>query len=111
MLYTGYMSAIEQRPGCIQATLAVLGDKWTGLIIRDLTSNKATFSDLEASLNGISPRTLSQRLTKLEAEKIIMRRLYCEHPPRYTYELTEKGLELQSILKKMSEWGNRYAVQ
>lgn len=102
------MVKIEQSPGCLQATLDILGDKWTALIIRDLTSQPAKFSDLETSLDGISPRTLSQRLDKLQAEKIVDRRLYCEHPPRYTYELTPKGRELQEILIKMSDWGGRY---
>jgi DNA-binding HxlR family transcriptional regulator len=102
------MVNIEKRPGCIQATLDIMGDKWTPLIIRDLSSGKARFGDLETSLAGISPRTLSQRLCKLEDEKIVDKRMYCEHPPRYTYELTQKGVELQEILVKMSDWGARH---
>lgn len=100
---------IEKHPGCIQTTLDIMGDRWTGLIIRDLSLQKARFGDLEVSLVGISPRTLSQRLDKLEKEQIIQKRLYCEHPPRYTYELTNKGKELQDILVKMSEWGARHS--
>jgi DNA-binding HxlR family transcriptional regulator len=99
---------IEKHPGCIQACLDIMGDKWTALIIRDLTTQKARFGDLEASLDGISPRTLSQRLDKLEKEQIIEKHLYCQHPPRYTYELTKKGKELQEILVKMSDWGARH---
>lgn len=102
------MPNLEKRPGCIQSTLDIMGDKWTPLIIRDLSSGKAKFGDLEASLRTISPRTLSQRLCKLENEKIIDKRLYCEHPPRYTYELTDKGEELLEILVKMSDWGARH---
>ncbi len=102
------MLEIEKSPGCIQTTLDILGDKWTGLIVRDLSSAKARFGDLEVSLSGISPRTLSQRLDKLEKEKIVIKRLYCEHPPRYTYELTKKGMELQEILVKMADWGSRH---
>jgi DNA-binding HxlR family transcriptional regulator len=102
------MVNIEKSPGCIQATLDIMGDKWTPLIIRDLSSGKARFGDLETSLVGISPRTLSQRLCKLEDEKIVDKCLYCEHPPRYTYELTQKGKELLEILVKMSDWGARH---
>lgn len=77
---------IEERPGCIQHTLEIMGDKWTGLIIRDLSSRPATFTQLEVSLVGISPRTLSQRLDKLEAEAIITKQLYCErHSTCITY--------------------------
>lgn len=99
---------IEKQPGCIQSCLDIMGDKWTPLIIRDLSVSKAKFSDLQASLDGISPRTLSQRLDKLEKEQIVERRLYCERPPRYTYELTRKGRELQEILEKMASWGARH---
>lgn len=99
---------IEKQPGCLQAALTILGDKWTALILRDLSSSHTKFSQLELSLVGISPRTLSQRLHKLEECGIVARQLYCEHPPRYTYELTKKGLELQDILIKMSAWGARH---
>lgn len=97
------------RPGCIECTLKIVGDKWTPLILRDLTVKSSTFSQLEKSLVGISPRTLSQRLDKLEREQIITKHLYNEHPPRYKYQLTKKGRELQAILLKMSDWGARYS--
>lgn len=101
---------LEECPGQIQATLDIIGDKWSPLIVRDLHANEARFCDLESSLDGISPRTLSQRLDKLEAEGIVSRHLYCERPPRYKYQLTAKGRELQDILTKMAEWGARHAV-
>ena len=85
-----------------------MGDKWTGLIVRDLSSRPATFTELELSLVGISPRTLSQRLDKLEKEDIVSKQLYCERPPRYNYVLTSKGKELQDILSKMAAWGARH---
>lgn len=99
---------LEATPGCIQYALHILGDKWTALIIRDLSAEFTKFSELETSLGGISPRTLSQRLSKLEQCGIVAKRLYCEHPPRYAYELTQKGVELQAIIVKMAEWGARH---
>jgi len=100
---------IEQKPGCIQSCLSILGDKWTALILRDLTAEAQTFCALEASLDGISPRTLSQRLEKLVKEGIIVKKLYCEHPPRYQYQLTAKGESLNEVLCKMADWGARYS--
>jgi DNA-binding HxlR family transcriptional regulator len=97
------------KPGCIECALAIVGDKWTPLILRDLTSRGASFGELEKSLVGISPRTLSQRLNKLESEQIISKHLYNEHPPRYRYELTRKGKELQAVLVQMADWGARYS--
>lgn len=96
------------QPVCIQTTLRIMGDKWTGLILRDLSNGTNTFSSLEISLTGISPRTLSQRLDMLEAEGIIEKKQYCERPPRSKYLLTCKGSELQEVLLKMAEWGARY---
>jgi len=100
--------SIENRPGCIQSTLAVLGEKWTALILGTLSEGTRTFSELELITVGINPRTLSQRLDKLAGEKIIAKKLYNERPPRYRYELTPKGSELQSVLIAMADWGDKY---
>lgn len=107
MKTTPSLTTIETRPGCIQSALAIVGDKWTPLILRDLHTAPQTFSDLETSLQ-LSPRTLSQRLVKLEAEKIVAKRLYCPHPPRYEYYLTDKGRELLTIIRAMADWGERH---
>ncbi len=96
------------KPGCIECTLAIVGDKWTPLILRDLMVRGSSFGQLERSLVGISPRTLSQRLDKLEAKQIVSKNLYCERPPRYRYTLTKKGKELQTVLEKMANWGAKY---
>lgn len=93
----------------LERTLEVLGDKWTPLILNDLTKTELCFGQLEDSCDGISPRTLSQRLDKLEREGIVTRRMYCEHPPRYKYQLTKKGQELRSVINKMTDWGARYS--
>lgn len=96
-------------PCNIEKALEIIGDKWTALILNELSGQPCTFSELEKSLEGISPRTLSQRLDKLGTEKILEKVLYCEHPPRYNYTLTSKGKELKIVLGKMSDWGSRYA--
>ena len=99
---------IEKKPGCIQAALRILGDKWTPLLLGHLVEGKKTFSELSADLPGISPRTLSARLANLESKGIIEKFQYCEHPPRYKYGLSEKGRGLRSILVQMATWGNKY---
>lgn len=88
--------------------MRIMGDKWTALMLRDISSGVNTFSGLEVSLTGISPRTLSQRLVMLENESILDKRQYCEHPPRSKYLLTQKGSELQGVLNKIGEWGAKY---
>lgn len=103
------ITSIEQHPGCINTTLRIIGEKWTALILKELTSGPKTFSEIETLMAGISPRTLSQRLDKLEQESIVIKKIYCQHPPRHTYELTAKGQELESVLRKMAEWGAKYS--
>lgn len=95
--------------GCISSALATLGDKWTGLIIKELVYGPRCYSELESALRGISPRTLSARIDKLLDNKVIVKELYCDHPPRYKYSLTKKGSELEKILSAMAEWGSKYS--
>ena len=99
---------VEKKAGCIQAALCILGDKWTPLLVGQLVTEPRTFGELETMLTGISPRTLSARLEKLQEEQIIERQQYNAHPPRYKYHLTPKGQDLQEILSKMAEWGENY---
>lgn len=95
--------------GCISNALSTLGDKWTGLIIKELVNGSKCYSELEFALKGISPRTLSARIDKLLDNKVIDKELYCDHPPRYKYALTKKGSELEKILSAMAEWGSKYS--
>ena len=78
------------------------------LIIRDLAADRARFCELERSLEGISPRTLSLRLRALEEEGILERRTYPEVPPRVEYALTEKGIALVPIVEAMRAYGDRW---
>ena len=100
---------IEPKEGCISSCLLILGNKWTALILNDLVSGPRRFTELERSLKGISPRTLSQRLDDLEAHKIVTKKAYGEVPPRIDYELTEKGFDFIPILKQMAAWGTKHS--
>jgi DNA-binding HxlR family transcriptional regulator len=100
---------IEKRPGCVAMALDIVGNKWTALIVMELSKGPARFSALELFLGRISPRTLSQRLDYLEAEKLITKKSYAEVPPRVEYELTAKGYDLIPILQSMAAWGDKYS--
>lgn len=99
---------VESRPGCIQAALLVVGDKWTPFLVARLVDAARTFGELELLLPGISPRTLSARLKKLEEGHMVQRSQYEDRPPRYRYSLTAKGKELTDILLHMAKWGERH---
>lgn len=90
------------------ATAEILCSKWTAIIIRDLASSDARFCELERSLSGISPRTLSLRLRELEAGGLVERRTYAEVPPRVEYALTDKGRALTPIVDAMRSYGEQW---
>jgi len=93
----------------VARTLSVIGEKWTLLILRDLlTEGPRKFQEFEHSMPGIAPNTLSARLKSLQANGIIISRLYSQHPPRPEYLLTPKGRNLGKIVAAMRDWGRRY---
>ncbi len=90
----------------VACALDRIGEKWTLLILRDLTLHSSRrFQDLIESLKGCAPNTLSARLSSLEEMGLIERRLYEQHPPRMEYVLTAKGRELRPVLKALRAWG------
>ena len=85
--------------------------KWTLLVIRDLAEGNCRFCELERSLEGISPRTLSLRLRALEEEGIVERHTYPEVPPRVEYALTAKGEALVPLIDDMRAYGMRWLFE
>ncbi len=99
----------EQLLGCpVARTAELIGNKWTPLILRDLALGEQRFSQLERSLAGISPKTLSERLKRLEEADVLTRRCYAEVPPRVEYELTDKGAALLPVIETMREFGTAW---
>jgi len=89
----------------VTATADILSGKWTILLIRDLADGCCRFCELERSLHGISPRTLSLRLRALEEQGIVTRTTFPEVPPRVEYRLTQKGEGLVPIIEDMRSYG------
>ena len=93
-------------PVCLTAD--IICGKWTLLLVRDLAEGRSRFCELERSLQGISPRTLSLRLRALEEEGIVVRTTYAEVPPRVEYSLTEKGADLRPAISELRAWARRW---
>lgn len=108
MTLTDSSTNLEPKVGCIAAAMAIIGNKWTALILRDLAGGPKRFGELEKSVGSINPRTLSQRLDDLEAHNIITKTSFAEMPPRIEYALTPKGVDLIPVLKQMATWGTKY---
>ena len=102
------LSNLEVKDGCIASAMDIIGNKWTALILRDLFSGPMRFCELEKSVGGVNPRTLSKRLSILEANGIITKAVFNEVPPRSEYCLTKKGQALLPVIQKMSDWGAKY---
>lgn len=95
--------------GCpVAKTADLISNKWTPLIIRDLRKGPLRFSELERSLKGISPKTLSERLKRLEESSVVERQCFAEVPPRVEYHLTDKGEALMPIITCMREYGKAW---
>ncbi|MDP1809065.1 MAG: helix-turn-helix domain-containing protein [Actinomycetota bacterium] len=92
----------------VHKTMMVIGKRWTALIIRDLVSGTKRFCQLEQSLEGISPKMLSQRLHELEAHGILKREVFPEVPVRVEYSLTAKGRDLKKVVDSMAVWGTKW---
>jgi DNA-binding HxlR family transcriptional regulator len=96
-------------PSCpVCRTADIVCGKWTLLLVRDLAEGCSRFCELERSLAGISPRTLSLRLRALEEEGIVERQTFAEVPPRVEYSLTPKGEALIPIIEGMRDYGERW---
>ena len=92
----------------VSATAEILSGKWTILLLRDLADGRCRFCELERSLEGISPRTLSLRLRALEEQGVVERKTFPEVPPRVEYSLTEKGEALVPIIEGMRSYGREW---
>lgn len=104
------MSAESNSTCPVCRTAEVVCGKWTLLLIRDLAAGSRRFCELERSLEGISPRTLSLRLRALEEEGVVERHTFPEVPPRVEYALTEKGEALVPLIDDMRRYGTRWLL-
>lgn len=89
----------------IKLAIDILSKKWTMVIIRDLITEGRRYSELEKSLVGISPKTLSTRLRELEKMRIISR---CEREKVTYYKLTNIGMQLEKIIRDLDTFGSYY---
>ena len=93
----------------ISRTLAVLGERWTLLVLRQAFLGVRRFEDMQTAM-GIARNTLSDRLSTLVDEGVLERRPYQERPPRHEYRLTQKGRDLYPVLVTLMQWGDRYTA-
>jgi DNA-binding HxlR family transcriptional regulator len=98
---------LSSGPCSISRGLALVGDAWSVLILRDASRGMTQFDQFRTSL-GIAPNILSRRLKALTEAGVLEKRRYSERPPRDEYVLTQAGREFLPIMAAMGEWGRRY---
>lgn len=98
-------TTLENEPCSVARTVAVIGDRWTLLILRDCFLRVRRFEAFQARL-GITRHLLADRLRKLERYGVLKRVLYHDAPKRYEYILTERGLALHPVLMSIVHWGD-----
>jgi DNA-binding HxlR family transcriptional regulator len=91
----------------LAAALERVGDRWSLLLIEALLDGPRRFGELSEAVTGIAPNILSERLKRLEGERIVRSTPYSERPPRFTYALTDEGNELAGVLRLLADWGSR----
>ena len=91
----------------LAAALERVGDRWSLLLIEALLAGPRRFGELSGDVTGIAPNILSERLKRLEGERIVRATPYSERPPRYSYALTDEGHELAGVLRLLADWGSR----
>jgi DNA-binding HxlR family transcriptional regulator len=102
-------TSFEMYDCSIARTMAVLGEPWTALILRDLFIGVTRFDALHAHL-GVSRKVLTLRLGRLVRDEIVVKRAYAQRPERFDYLLTDKGWQLCDILLAISAWGDRWTM-
>ncbi len=98
---------LAQEPCSVARSVAVIGDRWTLMILRDCFLGIRRFEAFQARL-GISRTIISDRLKLLTEEGVLRRVPYQENPTRFEYRLTDKGLELHPVVMAIVHWGDRH---
>jgi len=99
--------SLADEPCSLARTVAVIGDRWTLLLLRDCFLGVRRFEDFQARL-GISRTVIADRLKGLVGAGVLRKLAYQDNPARYDYRLTEKGLDLQPVILAMVHWGDRH---
>ena len=103
------MISKKDMPECpVATTIQLIGSKWKLLILRNLMHRPWRFNELRRSIDGVSPKVLTDSLRSLEEDGIVIRTVYAEIPPRVEYSLSDLGETLRPVLMSIQDWGIAY---
>jgi DNA-binding HxlR family transcriptional regulator len=99
--------SVRRDPTPLESALDRVGDRWSLLIVEALLAGPLRFSELSEALPAIAPNILTDRLRRLERERVIVATPYQQRPPRMSYALTAIGRDLASALRLLADWGSQ----
>jgi DNA-binding HxlR family transcriptional regulator len=103
--------ALDCSPGCpVEGTLNLIDGKWKGLIIYHLLAGTQRFSELRRRLASVTQRMLTNQLRELEADGLVLRKVFTQVPPRVEYSLSERGRSLEPVIAALKRWGDCHLV-
>jgi DNA-binding HxlR family transcriptional regulator len=92
--------------GCpVEATLSVVGGKWKVLILWNLINGTKRFNELGRSISQVTRKMLTEQLRELESDKLIVRKVFPEVPPKVEYSLSDYGRTFIPVMQAMAQWG------
>jgi len=104
------MKEIKKRSGCpVSFSLDFIGDKWTLLILRDIVLHgKSTYGEFLSSGEKMATNILADRLSMLESNGFLHKRIGEDKKTKFVYSMTEKGIELIPIIMELTIWGSKF---
>ena len=99
----------EDQNCSIAGALAVVGERWTLLVMREVLLGSRRFQEIRRN-TGVAANILSDRLNTLVEQGLLRRRIYSEHPESYEYHPTAKGADLSPVLISLMQWGDKHAA-
>jgi DNA-binding HxlR family transcriptional regulator len=109
-IYLLVMKSLKPRSTCaLSSSLDILGDKWTLLILRDLLFiGKSSYGEFLQSEEKMATNILADRLALLECRGIVTKAVAADKKSKFTYRLTEKGLDLAPLMVEFILWGHKH---
>jgi DNA-binding HxlR family transcriptional regulator len=109
---TNYLNETELAAICpMHNVMNVLGGRWKIALLYFIYQNHNRFSLLQRKMPFITTKMLSQQLKELELDKLVVRKIYAEMPPKVEYSLTKKGQTLLPVLEELYKWGEKHIKQ
>ncbi|GGC94516.1 winged helix-turn-helix transcriptional regulator [Chelatococcus reniformis] len=100
-------SRFDCSPGCsVEATLSLIDGKWKGVVLFHLLDGTLRFNEIRRRAGGVTQRSLTHQLRELEADGLIVRRVYAQVPPKVEYSLSDRGRTLEPVLVALKQWGD-----